>query len=141
MRLSYVLLAAALLASGNSVSAATASTSQAATTGRIQSTDAVSENYGPRNLRTARFADVDDDDSEESDDDDSEETTKEECRNFSDSQISKMLKDTSYMNKKFEKWNEGGWSYFDVSKKIKDAGLLPIPRNLRQISQTLCRLE
>ncbi|KAE8886411.1 hypothetical protein PF003_g29572 [Phytophthora fragariae] len=104
MRLSYILLAATatLLASGNIASAATALSntqiSEVATADLVQSI-----NTGARRLRSARFADVDGDSDDDNDDDDREEVAdREERANFSKSQISKMLDDTAYMNKKFK---------------------------------------
>ncbi|KAE9144164.1 hypothetical protein PF005_g9940 [Phytophthora fragariae] len=126
MRLSYILLAAAatLLASGNVASAATALSntqiSEVATADLVQSI-----NTGARRLRSARFADVDGDSDDDNDDDDREEVAdREERANFSKSQISKMLDDTAYMNKKFKKWDEGGWAV--------PSGHTTIPRSTRR---------
>ncbi|KAE8986391.1 hypothetical protein PR003_g22837 [Phytophthora rubi] len=126
MRLSYILLAAAatLLASGNVASAATALSntqiSEVATADLVQSI-----NTGARRLRSARFADVDGDSDDDNDDDDREEVAdREERANFSKSQISKMLDDTAYMNKKFKKWDEGGWAHNDTKKHAKNTWLL-----------------
>ncbi|KAE9329533.1 hypothetical protein PF008_g15910, partial [Phytophthora fragariae] len=57
-------------------------------------------------------------------DDREEVADREERANFSKSQISKMLDDTAYMNKKFKKWDEGGWTHNDTKKHAKNTWLL-----------------